>query len=273
MTKEIKVSVIIPCYNSGKYLEEAIFSVLHSGFQDFEVIVINDGSFDIQTLQILNRLRDLEFVSVFNKGQGGPASARNLGVVYARGEFLLFLDSDNRIQTDFLNSAVQVIHKNCQLGVVYAKPVFFGFEGYQESNRFYVRDYSFDALLSGNYVDMCSLVRKKAFLEVGGFDESQELFFGEDWDLWIRIAQAGWKFYFLDKVLFDYRIRKGSLMDQVDAEKRDRTLHYLGTKHGFLIHQRYRQYFRVLEKIQAKPFTYFLRILYYKYILRKSLLD
>lgn len=266
------VSIIIPCFNSGTVLLEALESCRNSKFQDFEILVVDDGSTESMTTEILDQVNGSERVTFIKQKNGGAASARNLGVTHANGEFLLFLDCDNRIRPDYLTQAVQSIQLNTEIGVVYAKPFFFGFEGTQESSRFDVRDFSFDSLLAGNYVDMCSLVRKKAFLEMGGFDENQELFFGEDWDLWIRMAQVGWKFHLLPEVLFDYRIRKGSLMDQVDSQKRERTLRYLGTKHGYLIHQRYRQYFRLMEKIQAKPLSFFLRVIYYKYILRKPLL-
>jgi glycosyltransferase involved in cell wall biosynthesis len=266
------VSIVIPCFNSGIVLLEALESCRNSQFQDFEILVVDDGSTDSRTIEILSQIECSISLSVLRKNNGGASSARNFGVKEAKGEFLFFLDSDNLIRPDYLTHAVQVIQEDAEICVVYAKPFFFGNEGAQESSRFEVLDFSFDLLLAGNYVDMCSLVRKKAFLEVGGFDENQELFFGEDWDLWIRLTQAGWKFHFLNEVLFDYRIRKGSLMDQVDSYKRERTLRYLGTKHGYILHQRYRQYFRLMEKIQAKPLSFFLRVIYYKYILRKSLI-
>lgn len=269
MSRNPLVSIIIPCFNSGGVLLEALESCRNSKFQDFEILVVDDGSTDTSTAEILSQIKSSISLSVLRQTNGGASSARNFGVKEAKGEFLFFLDSDNLIRPDYLTQAVQAIQKDAEIGVVYAKPFFFGFKGTQESSRFEVRDFTFDSLLAGNYVDMCSLVRKKAFLEVGGFDENHDVFFGEDWDLWIRMAQGGWKFRFLNEVLFEYRIRKGSLMDQVDSEKRDRTLHYLGAKYGFVIHQRYRQYFRVMEKIQDNPFSFILRILYYKYILRK----
>ncbi|MDI1323153.1 MAG: glycosyltransferase [Algoriphagus sp.] len=266
------ISVIIPCFNTGLYLDEAIHSILNNRIKDFEIIIIDDGSTDLLTLNLLKEIRLSGIIKVITKKNGGPSSARNLGVAHSNGEFLLFLDSDNRIRPDYLSKALEHMNLGSKVGVVYSKPHFFGLES-SVSPRFEVIDFKFDALLAGNYIDMCSLVRKEAFLDVGGFDENPELFYGEDGDLWVRIAQRGWKFYFIDEVLFDYRIRDNSLMGQVDDLKRTRTLHYFGSKHGYLIHQRYRQYFRVLESIQKKPLTYFLRILYYKFILKKPLIS
>ncbi len=263
------VSIIIPCFNSGTYLLEALDSCLKSFFKDFEVILVDDGSHDpisISLLEGLDRGYDVKFL---RKSNGGPASARNYGVLHSKGDFLLFLDSDNRIRPDYLSKAINVLFKDSFVGVVYSKPCFFGDTSSNEIVRFNPREFSRDALLSGNFIDMCSIVRREAFLEVGGFDEHPDLIGWEDADLWIRISQTKWNFHFLDQVLFDYRVRTDSLMGSVDSEKRERMLNYFGQKHGFFIHQRYRQYFRVMEKIQENPFSFFLRILYYKYILRK----
>jgi glycosyltransferase involved in cell wall biosynthesis len=265
---EIKISIIIPCYNSGSFLLEAIESCHRSIFQEFEVIVVNDGSSEPETLDILSQIETLDKVRVYHQSNRGASSARNFGVGKSRGEFLLFLDSDNKIRPDYLSRAFEVILRESQLAVVYSHPYFIGAVSNQEA-RFEVKPFNLDSLFAGNYIDMCSLVRKKTFLEVGGFDESHELFFGEDWDLWIRFALAGWEFHFIDEILFDYRIRQESLMGQVDEKKHQRTLLYLGKKHGPVIHQRYRQYFRVMDQIQKRPFSYFLRILYYRFILRK----
>lgn len=265
---ETKVSIIIPCHNSGNFLLEAIESCHRSIFSEFEIIVINDGSSEPETLDILTQIESLDKVSVYHQSNKGASAARNFGVGYSKGEFLLFLDSDNKIRPDYLTRAFELFLRNSQLGVVYSRPRFFGTVSNPEE-RFEVKSFNLDSLLAGNYIDMCSLVRKKAFLEVGAFDENQELFFGEDWDLWIRIALSGWEFHFIDEILFDYRIRQESLMGQVDEEKQRRTLLYLGTKHGPVIHHRYRQYFRVMDQIQKKPFSYFLRILYHRYILGK----
>lgn len=273
ITKEAPlISIIIPCFNSGIFLLEALESCQNSSYKNFEILVIDDGSTEFSTLHVLNQVKEQQSVIVIHQPNGGPSSARNLGVANSKGEFLLFLDSDNRIRPDYLTKASVVLKQDPSVGVVFSIPHFFGDQEGVES-RFEVREYSFDSLLAGNYIDMCSLVRKSTFLEVGGFDENGEIFFGEDWDLWIRIAKARWRFSFLKEILFEYRIRNESLMGQVNSEKRTRTLSYLGAKHGFMIHQRYRPYFRIMEKIQDKPFTYFLRIMYYKYILRKSLLN
>lgn len=266
------ISVVIPCFNSGEYLQAAIESVINSGFDDYEIVVVDDGSTDPMTIRTLERIKDSGIIKLIRIKNVGAASARNIGVNQTAGDFLLFLDSDNRIKPDYLVKSFKAIENNPEIGVVYSKPQFFGMEEFQDYRRFEVKDYSQDSLFAGNYIDMCSLVRKSAFLQVGGFDESTDLYFGEDWDLWIRISHSGWKFQFLEEVLFEYRIRKGSLMDHLNSEKRQRTLEYLGGKHGALIYHKYRKYFRIMDRIQKHPFRYFFKVLYYKYFLGKPLI-
>jgi glycosyltransferase involved in cell wall biosynthesis len=264
------VSVIIPCFNSGSFLLEALASCFDSTYKEFEVLVIDDGSTEEKTLEIIEEIQKKYDLRIIHKSNGGPASARNLGIENSKGDFLFFLDSDNKMHADYLSKAVEVFQSNPNVGVVYSKPGFFGNFG-SEKTRFEAREFSLDSILSGNYIDMCSLVRREVIQEVGGFDEHKDLIGWEDWDLWIRIAQTKWKFHFLKEVLFDYRVRPDSLMGSTHQHKKVSMLRYLGSKHGFLIHSRYRKYFKSVEKIHGNPFSYFFRIIFYKYFLGKKL--
>lgn len=266
------ISIIIPCFNSGAFLLEALASCKESTFKNYEIIIVDDGSTDSITLEILANLKSNSSLRILTKENAGPASARNLGMKYSFGEFLLFLDSDNRIHPDYISKALSIFSQDVNVGWVYSIPNFFG-ESLNSLKVFQTLKYSMDRLLEGNYIDMCALVRREAFLEVGGFDEHPDLIGFEDWDLWIRMGQTSWRSYFIPEQLFDYRVRKDSVMGSLVEEKRKRMFSYIGSKHGYLIHQRYRQYYRLLGRIQERPFTFFFRILYYKYILRKPLLD
>jgi glycosyltransferase involved in cell wall biosynthesis len=265
------ISIIIPCFNSGKFLLESIYSCENSSYRNFEIIVIDDGSTDSESLEILDQIIVNHQAKVIRKLNGGPASARNLGVTYSQGSFLFFLDSDNKICPDYLEKALNVIQKNPLVGVVYSKPQFFG-DSVISENRFEVHDFFLDSLLAGNYIDMCSLVRREVIKQVGGFDEHKDLIGWEDWDFWIRISQTNWKFHFIDQELFEYRVRNDSLMGTSDQIKKEKMLHYLGMKHGYLIHNKYRKYSRLIQKIEERPFIFFLKIIFYKYILRKKYL-
>lgn len=259
------VSIIIPCYNTGEYLFEAIQSVIDSGFKEYEMIIINDGSSEKETLDILNKL-DYPKTKIIHQENKGLSAARNVGVQNSIGEILFFLDSDNRVKKGYFEKALAHFSSDSTIGVVYAKPFFFGDS---TEIRFKVKPFNFNALLAGNFIDACSFVRRATFFEVDGFDEDRRIKISEDWDFWVRIALTNWKFKMIDEPLFEYRIRKNSLIGEKDQAKIDSTLNYLGAKHGALIHKKYRQYFRIMDQLQSKPFSYFFRIIYHRYVLRK----
>lgn len=263
------VSIIIPCYNTGIFLPEAIQSVFNSGFEDYEIIVINDGSNEKETLDVLFSL-DFPRLKVIHQENEGLGSARNTGVQNSSGEFLFFLDSDNRVRNGYFEKALYQFSKDESLGVVYAKAHFFG-----ESNeeRFIVRPYNLNALLVGNYIDACSFVRRSIFEKVGMFKTHQDLSGFEDWDLWIRIGLGGWNFHFLQDKLFDYRVRANSMIGTLSNQKRERMMNYIANNYGFVIHHRYRRFFRIVERLDKNPFSFFLKIIYSKYIKNKSLID
>ena len=120
-----KVSVVIPCYNQGHYLEEAIDSVLAQTLQDFEIIVVDDGSTDQFTSQLLADYRKNK-TSVLHTENQGLASARNNGIRQASGQYILPLDADDRIGPEYLEKAVRVLDGNPDIGIVYCRATLFG---------------------------------------------------------------------------------------------------------------------------------------------------
>jgi glycosyltransferase involved in cell wall biosynthesis len=250
------ISVIIPCYNSGEFLPEAISSVVNSGFSDFELIIVNDGSSDPLTLEVLGNLNSDQIIVISQENQG-PATARNRGVKEAKGEFLLFLDSDNLVFPQYLSKGVTVLKNHPAVGVVYSHPEFFG--AVEEEKRFEPIPFDFQQLLLGNYIDMCSFVRRSTFEEVGGFDEHPDLIGWEDWELWLRIAQSDWRFHHLDETLFKYRVRPGSLMGQSTISKKNNMLSYLGQKHGKLFHELLRSSIRTQRILEKRTFQFWVK--------------
>jgi glycosyltransferase involved in cell wall biosynthesis len=232
----IDISIIIPCYNSGQFITEAVESVkAYSGKYSYEIIIIDDGSTDLFTLEVLKELSK-PYV-VLRKENKGPATARNYGCRLAKGRYFLFLDSDNKIIPEYIDLGITSLDQNITSGVVYAKAHFFG-----DKSRIGFNSIPFDIkeLLVTNYIDMCTIVRKEAWESVGGFDESPDMFTLEDWDFWLSIFEKGWNFYFLNKPLFYYRIREGSLMD-IHLQNKDyfRRNIYLFDKH----YELYRKYY------------------------------
>lgn len=237
------ISIIIPCYNSGKYLLEAIQSVeYYQGQNKYEIVVIDDGSTDIQTMSILNEL-DQKKCIVLHQENKGPGAARNAGCRRASACFLLFLDSDNKIYSTYIDAGISYLKNNSDVGVVHGKPTFFGDTS---RNGFKTGPFEIDKVLAINYIDMCAVVRKSAWESIEGFDESRELIGREDWEFWIRIYRKGWKFFFLDEVMFFYRIRNNSLMSTHEINQNNNL--YVYRKHYDLLSDQYiNTCFKIME--------------------------
>ena len=119
------VSIVIPCYNHGQYIQEALDSIeVQKINYAVEIIIVDDGSSDAATLQKLDDLKALNY-TVIHQTNGGPGKARNAGIQVAMGKYILPLDADNKISPDYINKAVPVLEKN-DADIVYAAPQFFG---------------------------------------------------------------------------------------------------------------------------------------------------
>ncbi|WP_426328050.1 glycosyltransferase family 2 protein [Pedobacter sp. R-06] len=263
-----QLSVIIPCYNAGEYLPEAIQSLKHvKDDVNFEIIVVNDGSDDISTLTYLQSIANT--CKVVHQENQGPASARNNGIKNAAGEYLLFLDSDNKIRNGYLEKAIDILNNDKGIAVVYGQPHFFGEENL-EHRKFNSAAFDLHKLSQANYIDMCAIVRKKTMDKVGGFDENRFLIGNEDWDLWLNIGINNYKFHFINEVLFDYRIRKNSL-HETQSEKANRFSDlqlYFFKKYPKLyltLFNELRTEKLIHENDKQRPFRSFIKYLYSKY--------
>jgi glycosyltransferase involved in cell wall biosynthesis len=200
-----RVSVIIPCFNHGKYLADSIGSVLGQTFKGIEIIVVNDGSTDSETIAILDSLDGKGYRVIHIQNQG-LAAARNAGIACCRGEYILPLDADDRISQDFVRRAVNHLDVDPRLGVVYSKVRYFGeLEGVWEQPEF-----SLGRILIENMIVASAVFRKKDWLTVGGYRENMKEGW-EDWDFWLSLFEIPRKVCRLEDDLFYYRIRVDSM--------------------------------------------------------------
>jgi glycosyltransferase involved in cell wall biosynthesis len=201
-----KVSIVIPCYNHGAMLREAVASIEQVRNANLvEVIIVDDGSTEVETTMVLRQLEEAGCCVVAQPNRG-PGAARNTGIRLAKSEFILPLDSDNRLRDVYLNQGVSLLKENSAVGVVYADAEYFG----ERSGRWYVPDFSLLSLIRMNFIDTCALYRRKLWEELGGYDEKKSLMGVEDWDFWLRVAAHGGTFVHLSKIGFDYRVRADS---------------------------------------------------------------
>lgn len=200
-----KVSIIIPCYNSGQYLQEAVKSALEQTFQDVEVIVIDDGSDEAETQRVLEFIAQLDRVKFLRQENQGPSSARNLGLRESTGEYFLPLDADDLIEPSYVAEALNVMETVPNVGIVYCHADLFGdLEGPWNLPAF-----SWPTILIHNLIFNASVFRKADWQEVGGYDESMREG-REDHDFVLRILSLGRTTHRLQGTYFHYRRYEGT---------------------------------------------------------------
>lgn len=201
-----RVSVIIPTYNAGRLVCQAIDSVLNQTFSDYEIIVVDDGSTD-DTIDRLTTYGDsIYYIYQENRGR---SAARNRGIHQARGQYIAFLDADDCWLPDKLNKQITLIESHRELGLVYswAQAIY----GDEKRSRILGQDFdqtgvfdAFEGLTLGKSIPILTVIVKREYLQqAGGFDE--EITVVEDWALWLRVALQC-KFGFVPKVLAFYRL-------------------------------------------------------------------
>lgn len=203
-----KVSVIMPCFNDGAYIMEAIQSLENQSYHDYELLVIDDGSDDIQTIEILNSL-DREYLTLLKTNHLGPSGARNYGIEHSNGEYILPLDSDDKIEPTYIEQAVRILKEDKNVGVVYCHADLFG----EQTGKWELPEYSLESMLLDNIVFVAALFRKEDWETVGGFRTNMKHGM-EDYDFWLSILEIGKEIYQLPEVLFHYRIKPKSRTTQ-----------------------------------------------------------
>lgn len=196
----MKVSVIIPCYNQGIFVDDAVSSVLAQTYKDIEIIVVNDGSTDLETNQILDKYKRPNTFVIKTVNQG-LSEARNTGIKSAQGEVILPLDADDKIAPTYIEKAVNVL-KSKKADVVYCEAEFFG----AKKGRWAIPENKMPDNLLRNFLFCSALFRKKDWEKYGGF--RKEMKYGyEDFDFWLSFIEDNKVFYQIPEILFFYRIK------------------------------------------------------------------
>ena len=223
------VSVIVPVYKQEKYLGQCLESVANQTFQDWECIVVDDGSDnpglidDIASSSVGNR------GSVVHQSNKGLATARNIGIANASGRFLVCLDADDYLHLEFLEKTTAVLHNSNEPGVTYCWTRHFGARRDLFIPPSNIRLFW---LLQRNLISVTSLFKKEMWADLGGFDESMSKGH-EDWEFWIRAGLGGYKFQCIPEPLFYYRISPGSMVENATKQRVD-TIHYIRNKHAWI---------------------------------------
>lgn len=198
------VSVIIPVYNLGRYVEECVTSVLKSTYSPLEVILVDDGSTD-DSLAIITRIAATNHsVTATSQPNSGVSRARNHAIHLAKGELILPVDADDKIASSFIEHAVQQFIDRPDVMVVTAHGEFFG----DRTGVWKLPPFDLHLLARRNIISACAMYRKSDWERAGGYCE--HINGREDWDYWIALLKDGGIVVTLDEVGFYYRIRPGS---------------------------------------------------------------
>ncbi len=203
-----QISIIITCYNLAQYLDEALQSVLDQTYTNWECVIVNDGSPDnTEDVAVKWLAKDSRFVYLY-KENGGVSSARNFGIEKAKGEYIIPLDADNKLRTQFIKQTIAILDSDKEVDVVYGDARLFGNkDSVWKGNPFDIAE-----MVLNNYIDTCAGFRKSAWKCIGGYDEKMPVYGFEDWDLWLRMAVRGCQFQYVEETFFDYRVRDNSLL-------------------------------------------------------------
>jgi len=220
------VSVVIPCYNLGEFLDEAVDSVLAQTFQDFEILIVDDGSTDERTQALLASYSRPRTRVIRTENHGLPA-AKNIGAAQTVGKYLCMLDADDRLDPHYMAVSVAALEQDQTVAFASHWLRTFG----EEEKDWTPAGCDFPGLLDLNTVNGAALVRREAFNAVGGFDESMRDGC-EDWDFWISLVARGLRGIVIPEILFHYRRRPGSMSrTMMTGDGHARLYGYLARKH------------------------------------------
>ncbi|MGV8947233.1 MAG: glycosyltransferase family 2 protein [Lutibacter sp.] len=211
------VSVIIPTYNRTDYLKLTLQSILNQTFNDFEIIVVDDGTLSDDNLLLCQSFEKVRYLKIENSG--GPSKPRNIGIKEAKGKYLAFVDDDDLWLPKKLQKQVEILENNPEFGLVHSCCEVIEKNGILQ-NRIIGRPGSPEVKhgevymrMIGNWTVMMptSFVRKTVVDKVGFFNEKMPPA-GEDTEYWTRFSFET-KFYYVEEPLVQYRIHANNISD------------------------------------------------------------
>ncbi len=205
------VSVIVPCYNQAQYMDECLQSVLDQTYQNWECIMVNDGSPDhTEEVALEWTQKDSRFIYL-KKENGGLSSARNAGIEIAKGEWILPLDCDDKIGAQYLELAAAQFDKDYT--IIYCEAEFFG----DKEGKWELIPFDFKNLLIQNMIFCTFFYKKEYFNLINGYDEDLKEAY-EDWDFLIRLIHYNNILHVckLPETLFFYRIKDNSMLMNIN---------------------------------------------------------
>lgn len=245
----VLISVIVPCYNYGHFVTEALTSVVNQTCTRWECIIVNDGSTDNSKNVIEAFIKDDPRFRLIDIPNSGVSRARNRAIAEANGKYLFPLDADNRMHPECLERCIAEFDKNPDLRLVYTEAELFG----EEQGLWNLPPFDYKTMLKYNMVDNSSLFRKADFDRVGGY-RTNMMHGLEDWDFFIALLYGSTpgQVLKLNQPLYYYRVTSSSRRVTVEASGRQKQMLDLMVYNNYPI---YMEYFGgIFERIHAYDF-------------------
>ncbi|MDR1553657.1 MAG: glycosyltransferase [Prevotellaceae bacterium] len=225
------VSVIVPVYNMQNYIAETLDSVLASSYHNYEIIIIDDGSTDNSSEIIKSYVAKSDKIKFFKQTNKGVSAARNHAIKRSAGEYILPVDADDLISSNYIKEAVNVLKNNPQIKVVCCEVERFG----EKTGIKKYPSFSYKLLARKNMIVNSAMFRKSDWEKTdGGYCEEE--IFCEDWDFWISMFKTGGEFLRLPFVGLRYRIRQSSRRINVHSKKR-KMIDMINSRHKEFIYK------------------------------------
>lgn len=234
-TMSPKVSVIIPCYNQESYLKDAILSIVRQSYQNWEIIIVNDGSTD-NSAEVAKELAATDpRILYISQDNQGVSAARNKGIKVSRGKYILPLDGDDTIEKDYIVRAVEYLEEHPKCVCFYCRANMFG----RVNQPWDITYTDYDHLLINNAIFCSSVYRRTDFDRIGGYDETFRHGY-EDWEFYIQLLANGGEVYQDEMRLFNYRQKRTQehSMDSISHKHEEHILNNIYIKH-FNIYTKY----------------------------------
>ncbi len=212
------VSVVIPCHQQARYLPEAVASVVAQTHEDWEIIIVNDGSPD-DTSAVASGLIQKHAgrrIRLLEKKNGGLAHARNAGIRAAEGAYILPLDADDKISPLMLEKTVALLENEPGIAIAYTDVGRFG----AAEKTIQAAEFDFNTLCLNNQLNYCSLFRREVWDQAGGYNPNM-IWGYEDWDFWISAGENGFAARRIPGALLQYRVKNASMYAEALAHDRE----------------------------------------------------
>lgn len=244
-----KASIVVPAYNNGEYIGEALDSVIAQTYSNWECIVVDDGSTDNTREIVAEYCQKESRISYLYQENAGPSLARNNGIAHTSGEFILPLDADDKIADTYLEKAISYFEAHPETTLVYCRVAHFGnLEG-----EWKLPQYRYEDIIYGNCIFCTAMFKRSDYLQTSGYNPNMRHGY-EDWDFWLTLLNTKSIVHQIDEILFFYRVKQISRSTTLSDSYHNETYLQLVNNHPELFNLEgmfeWRQLQKELERIR-----------------------